>query len=70
MACKCIDKLNRELEKDERNARLELTLTMDGKAYPYMSATYRKGKQIKEHHLTIVPSFCPFCGKKYEKATP
>jgi hypothetical protein len=70
MSCKCIENLNKELEKDERKARLELTLTMDGKVYPYMSATFKKGKQIKEHHIIVVPSFCPFCGKEYEGVKP
>ena len=67
MGCKCIDKLNKELESDERKARLELTLCMDGSVYPYLSATYKKGKQIKERHITIIPTFCPFCGKAYKK---
>jgi hypothetical protein len=66
--CKCIEKLNRELEKDERKATLSLTIRMDGMVFPYMSATYHKGKQIKERHITIVPVFCPFCGKRYEPA--
>lgn len=70
MSCKCIDKLNKELAKDKRQATLELTLTMDGKAYPYMSAAYKKGKQIKDRHITVVPAFCPFCGKRYEKEAP
>ena len=67
MGCKCIDKLNKELERDERKARLELTLCMDGSAYPYMSAVYKKGNQIKERHITIIPTFYPFCGKAYKK---
>lgn len=66
MSCKCIGKLNKEMAKDERKATLALTLTMDGNVYPYMSATYKTGKQVKERHITVVPTFCPFCGKRYE----
>ena len=67
MSCMCIDKLNEKLEEDERRAKLEVTFTMDGQMYPYMSAIYRKGTQIKERHIAIIPTFCPFCGKRYEK---
>jgi len=70
MSCKCIENLNKELAKDERASQLELTIRMDGMTFPYMSATYKKGKQIKERHITIIPTFCPFCGKRYERRRP
>ena len=61
--CSCIVELNKELAKDPRGAVLEMAFNMDGTAYPYMSAMYLKGRSKK--FITILPTYCPFCGKPY-----
>jgi hypothetical protein len=62
--CDCITKLNKELLKDKRMPVLEMSFGMDGTAYPYMEAMYLKGRSKK--FITILPTFCPFCGKEYK----
>ena len=69
MSCKCMEKLGKKLEKDERKPILETTFSMGGKVYPYLSAVYEKksGRGFRTMHVIVLPIFCPFCGKRYEK---
>lgn len=63
--CDCISKLDEKLkEQVNESAEMAVTLTFDGKCYPYMYCEYKQGKRKKTQ--AIIPSHCPFCGKKYK----
>lgn len=61
--CNCIDKVNKLLAK--KNTKLDFIFTL-GKIskYPKISTIKVDGK-IKSGPVTMIPSYCPFCGKKY-----
>ena len=74
--CTCIEELNEQMRSDtgDPEASLELSIGLNGNCYPYMSVVYRrKGKGgdygVREYHKTVIPTYCPFCGRKY-KVTP
>lgn len=71
MNCKCIEKLNIELKSayDPEEPELEIAFSGSGKVYPYLSATYEKksGRGYRTKHIILIPTFCPFCGKRYER---
>ena len=73
--CDCLVKVNKLLQEqyDDSEARVVLNLcVLDGKldVYPGISAECRQKKKDgtfgKKKTISIRPSFCPFCGKKYE----
>jgi len=56
--CNCIENVGKLLS--EQGATLALVLTRQG-SRPYIYAN--KGKK----QITVLPSYCPFCGTKYEE---
>ena len=69
--CKCIRTVqeNMDAKFTETKPQLELSFSAKGEAYPYMSATYEKksGRGFKTVHVIVLPTFCPFCGKRYHR---
>lgn len=73
--CECInevDKVIKEKYKDPLASLDTIWNLADGSFYPRLSATYRKQKKngdfnIGNTSLTISPTYCPFCGVKYEE---
>jgi hypothetical protein len=72
--CSCITDINTKLKEayGDEKARLVTVLCLSNNqldAYPALSATYHPTKKDgsfgKEKTISIRPSFCPFCGKKY-----
>jgi hypothetical protein len=65
--CDCISELNKQLAEKPEKAELEIAFNLAGQTYPYMSATYQKksGRGFRTMHVVVVPTYCPFCGKKY-----
>jgi len=75
--CDCISELNKQLRKatGDPDAALEATVSLRGDCYPWMSAVYRERRKDGTYkrgakHRTIIPNYCPFCGRKYERRTP
>ena len=64
--CKCIHKVSDELAKFNTTLRTTIALKKGGVARVFVSTEeieHRRGKRP----VTLVASFCPFCGKEYEK---
>jgi hypothetical protein len=57
--CKCIAEANRRLK--EHNT--ELVLSLFG-GLPSMAASKIDSK-VRKGPVRLIPTFCPFCGKKY-----
>ena len=70
--CNCITQLEQQLKSYLGvDVMLACSFSMLGECYPYMYATYHKAKkdgseQSRESLQTVIPSHCPFCGRKYE----
>lgn len=64
--CKCIGQINKELlALGKGEMRLAITIPFSGPCYPYIYAEYKKGRGSAKQ--TIIPAYCPFCGKAYPK---
>ncbi len=64
--CSCIEQMDELLKKESLS--LELVFSISGKVWPGIFATnedVRKkgGRKIRK---IMVPTYCPWCGKKYE----
>ena len=62
MSCKCITDADKKLAS--KNAKLTVTFNLMGQVFPQIMV--EKADTKKRGPLPIlVPTFCPFCGKKY-----
>lgn len=70
-SCDCLDKFDKAIKKEfpDPQACVEWVSDLSGNSWPRLVATYRKptkgGFTKKVFEKTIVPTYCPFCGKKY-----
>lgn len=62
--CDCIQKVNEKLE--EQNAQLETAFDYTNSCAFLVIKTIKTIRHKRNKALPILPSYCPFCGKKYE----
>ena len=68
MNCACIESVNKRLAPHNHRLQLSHNLTVDD-ARPVIGLL-KIGTASGQPGFHMIPSFCPFCGKKYEKKTP
>ncbi len=61
--CECIDIMNKGLAP--RNAELDTAFNVRGDFYPRL-ATRKINTRLRDKGPMVLPTFCPFCGVKYE----
>lgn len=64
--CDCIERTDALLA--DRNTRLVVFLSLAGKPTRPMIATEVREKKRGAGCVTLMPTFCPFCGERYEEA--
>jgi len=60
--CDCVSKIDGELE--EKGLRLEVGFTFSGVVFTPIRTEKIDPKNRKVKTTTILPTFCPFCGKE------
>lgn len=67
--CKCVENVNIELAKIGSNTRVSMNHIINfntGKTRStVMLATEKEDTKKREALKPIIPTYCPFCGKKY-----
>lgn len=66
MGCNCIDEMNTAIAS--KNTRLSLAFRMSGPASLIIETELIEKKRGAKP-LMAIPTFCPFCGVKYEVAS-
>ncbi len=68
MACHCIKLVNKTFSDEGVNTALDIVFSvMSGKTFCQIR-TMKADSSKREKPKTVAASFCPFCGKKYDKA--
>ena len=73
--CNCIEETNKKLkEHPEWNTVLDIPITWNTKgqlgADKILVKTRKDNEKIRKGPINLFPSYCPFCGKKYEEPKP
>lgn len=75
--CDCVEKIKKDVAEERDVAEVEIAgvyFFLNGKNFaPKMSLSYKKKKKNGElsknkTYETLLPSYCPFCGKIYDAA--
>ena len=70
MSCNCLEDFDTKLK--ERNTRLGVTLCIPRDSGPATVrptiVTEKVEPRKKGRAVTVLPTFCPFCGERYEPA--
>lgn len=75
--CKCLETVIQRVKEqtgdDEATVDWTMVFGEPMRYYPRMTYTYRKKSKVgvfqqKVHEGTLIPTYCPWCGKKYDEA--
>jgi hypothetical protein len=73
MACECLNTVDQRMRDAGHNCRIARSYLLDGPKvgiFPTIT-TQLIEKKRGEKPLALIPTFCPFCGERYNKeATP
>jgi hypothetical protein len=68
--CNCIIEMQKALEESNKNTMLDIPITFSSngqlKANRVMISTCKRDNSKREKPIKLLPSYCPFCGEKYE----
>lgn len=65
--CGCVGKINKAAEK--QGFELVTSFTLSGRVWPSLETRKVEGASPRAPKPPrLIPSFCPFCGKKYPEA--
>lgn len=71
-ACDCLEKVNQGLKKEGANTQVTGHVTIDfgkGRATIIPALAVEKADpKRREKPRAVLPTYCPFCGKKYPEA--
>lgn len=67
MACNCIEEMDRKLEPHNTKLGVTFGFGRDGSCYtlPHIN-TEKMVKRTRVGPALAIPTFCPFCGERYE----
>ena len=70
MLCNCIEEVNKQLKEMGKNTQLDIPISLNmgkGKfnAPTVIIKTVKLDSSKRQKPISIMPSFCPFCGEKY-----
>ena len=63
--CNCIDLVNQKLQ--DKNTKLGFTFPLFGGPTRVDLVTVKLDPQVRIKPVTMLPTYCPFCGQPYEK---
>ena len=67
MGCNCITDIDEKLKPRNTRLALTITLTKDLDAFPTIATEQIDKARGKPKAVSMIPSYCPFCGVKYER---
>lgn len=66
--CNCIEITNKALVEKDLNTQLSIAFSLKPEVpHKVIIATEKIDQKNRKKPITLIPSFCPFCGKKYEE---
>jgi len=64
-SCACVENVNKELAKQNEQLDLVFRMGTPEGVYPIV-ATMKLDTTKRTKRRVLVPTFCPFCGRKYK----
>ena len=64
--CRCL--LDADIKLQPMNARLATTFNLRGQVFPVIKTERIENRRDGKRAPLVVPTYCPFCGKKYPAA--
>ena len=70
MACDCITEMDAKLREHNTQIQTQLTFArydVSNAIYTPYIGTEKIDRKVRKAPFLVVPSYCPFCGKKYRE---